>query len=161
MRYLLFIFVAGCLGIFGCEDKPEAWYFSNDILAEHIPSKIPPAPPPPIVPIEIPEVTPQETSVVIADPEYPLRRSWWSGCGSWHHLASGQHAGKFDPTWLAQLSNAELQSLHSDDHEGRVKWANVVRGTKAVAFPSQSYSNCPSGNCPTSSPRLFSRFIRR
>lgn len=77
---------------------------------------------------------------------YPTRGKLWSGCGGWQHLASGQHAGKFDPAWLQSLSNAELQALHSDDHEGRVKWEYVVRG--AGKAPAKS-GGCPGGICPT------------
>lgn len=58
---------------------------------------------------------------------YPVRGSWWSGCRDWEHMTRGEHRGKFDKAWLRSLSWAELQSLHSDDHEGRVKWEHVVR----------------------------------
>jgi thioredoxin-related protein len=59
---------------------------------------------------------------------YPARRHWWTGCGSWKHLAySSSHRGKFDKTWLEYLPWNQLQSLHADDHESRVKWAYVVR----------------------------------
>src|SRR6185369_16767785 len=58
---------------------------------------------------------------------YPVRGNWWTGCGSWRHLTQGEHAGKFDSRWLQSLSGAEIQSLHSDDHDGRVKWQYVVR----------------------------------
>lgn len=58
---------------------------------------------------------------------YPTRGGWWTGCGSWHHLTLGRHRGKFDHQYLRSLSWSELQSLHSDDHEGRVKWQYVVR----------------------------------
>lgn len=95
---------------------------------------------------------------------YPIRGSWWTGCGSWRHMTQGEHAGKFDPAWLQSLSNAELQSLHSDDHEHRVKWAYVNKapaaisegnsGTKVVRrsflktwFGVQD-NYCPNGNCP-------------
>lgn len=88
---------------------------------------------------------------------YPIRGSWWTGCGSWQHLASGEHSGKFDQNWLRSLSWAEIQSLHSDDHEHRVKWAYVVRPSSiAYAEPRRtksyrglSYSfGCPNGLCP-------------
>jgi len=60
---------------------------------------------------------------------YPLRPSstWWTGCTSWRHLTTGKHAGLFDQTWLRSLSWAELQSLHSDHHTGRVQWDRVIR----------------------------------
>lgn len=55
---------------------------------------------------------------------YPLRpqSTWWTGCSSWVHLTQGVHRGKFDPAYLQSLSWAELQSLHSDSHEGKVNW---------------------------------------
>lgn len=56
---------------------------------------------------------------------YPIRNSWWTGCSSWRHLTQGQHAGKFDPNYLQSLNWEELQSLHSDAHEGKVKWSYV------------------------------------
>jgi hypothetical protein len=67
---------------------------------------------------------------------YPIRRGFWTGCSSWRHMADASaHRGKFDRVWLKQLSWGELQSLHSDDHENRVKWANTVRpNTFAVAI---------------------------
>lgn len=100
-------------------------------------------------------------------PSYPLRNSWWSGCPSWRHLSTGEHAGKFDPEWLAQLSNAEVQSLHSDDHEGRVKWDYAVRGPGKAAAKPRPTSNCPGGYCPANSSGsyggggLFQRLLNR
>jgi len=58
---------------------------------------------------------------------YPLRAACWSGCGSWQHMTKGEHAGKYSSQWLKSLTWQELQSLHSDDHEGRVKWEYVIR----------------------------------
>lgn len=97
-----------------------------------------------------------------SSPKYPIRGSWWTGCPDWQHLATGEHRGKFDPTWLKGLSNAELQSLHSDDHEGKVKWDHVVRGAgvpmtvvpakPATATPTvtktRTSGGCPGGVCP-------------
>lgn len=65
--------------------------------------------------------------VAFASAGYPLRSNWWTGCSHWTHLTVGPHAGKFNPDWLRSLSWAELQSLHSDDHEGRVHWQFVNR----------------------------------
>ena len=89
---------------------------------------------------------------------YPLRRSWWSGCGSWQHLTVGEHRGKFDHAWLASLTWSEVQSLHSDDHEGRVKWKYVVRPAAAAA-PVQRVQGCPNGQCPTGRVGLFGRLL--
>ncbi len=95
----------------------------------------------------------------VAKTGYPLRGSWWTGCPNWTHLANGEHRGKFPAEWLKTLSNAEVQSLHSDDHEGRVKW-EYVPGHEAKAatpvqsyvvpsyYPAVTYSTCPTGNCP-------------
>lgn len=91
-------------------------------------------------------------------PSYPVRGNWWSGCPDWRHLTVGEHVGKFDPTWLSQLSNAEVQSLHSDDHENKVQWDFVVRGVKPTPpaqakapakAPAKATSDCPGGFCPT------------
>lgn len=71
---------------------------------------------------EVPKITYQ-----VVDAYYPIRGGWWTGCPNWTHLTIGEHTGKFDHAWLAALSNAEVQSLHSDDHEGRVKWAYAKR----------------------------------
>lgn len=56
---------------------------------------------------------------------YPVRGNWWSGCRNWTHLTKGVHAGKFNSAYLQSLSWEELQSLHSDTHEGRTKWQYV------------------------------------
>lgn len=59
---------------------------------------------------------------------YPLRRGYWSGCPNWQHLTVGEHAGKFNIEWLKSLSYHQIQSLHADDHEGRVNWNYAVKG---------------------------------
>lgn len=72
---------------------------------------------------------PPSKEVSFQFPSYPLRASssWWSGCSSWQHLTGSEHTGKFNRDWLRSLSWAELQSLHSDDHDGKVKWSYVMR----------------------------------
>lgn len=105
---------------------------------------------------------------------YPIRanRTYWSGCTSWTHMNTGEHAGKYPVEWLKALTWDELQSLHSDDHEGRVKRDRIgfvevviqdspksfvppaVTIPKAMApayvtFPVQQSGGCPGGNCPT------------
>ncbi len=103
-----------------------------------------------------------EASESVEFTKYPLRSRWWSGCGSWRHLTIGEHAGKFDHAWLAQLSNAELQSLHSDDHDRRVKWDYVIRGSAAAKPPVGSSSGCPNGLCPGQSRvGLFQRLLSK
>ena len=95
---------------------------------------------------------------------YPVRGSWWTGCGSWQHMTQGEHRGKFDANWLKSLSWSELQSLHSDDHEHRVQWSYVNKPSTAAAAGNagkptarrgflQTWFNtapkyCPNGNCP-------------
>ena len=66
---------------------------------------------------------------------YPLRGSWWTHPGEIHaHLLSGEHAGKFDRDWIRSLTVSEAESLHSDDHEGRVKWQFVVKPKPAIQY---------------------------
>ena len=57
--------------------------------------------------------------------KYPIRSGWWTGMSSYKHLLTGIHAGNFNENWLKSLSYEELQSLHSDHHEGKVKWHYV------------------------------------
>lgn len=120
-------------------------------------------------PKELPKPKEQPKPKVVAMPHYPVRGGWWTGCPDWQHLTRGEHNGKFDQTWLRSLSNAEVQSLHSDDHEGHVKWEYAVRpqpvqsAPPAAAPPApkakpavkfyfapQRRGNCPGGFCPAS-----------
>lgn len=60
-------------------------------------------------------------------PGYPIRpkATWWTQGGryvSWVHLTQGEHHNQFDYDYLRSLSFEELQSLHSDAHEGKVNW---------------------------------------
>jgi len=109
---------------------------------------------------------------------YPVRGNYWSVGSNWspsrsqveyHLLYSSQHAGKFSRSYLAQLDWRELQSLHSDDHENRVKWASVEKQVdvpkpqpttervqvKSYQAPERKFfrrryrtRGCPSGSCP-------------
>jgi hypothetical protein len=94
---------------------------------------------------------------------YPTRRGYWTGCPNWRHLTVGEHAGKFDHAWLQSLSYAEIQSLHSDDHEGRVKWQYAVRPSRkpSTVTYQESSSGCPGGVCPSSSRSRGFRLFRR
>ena len=129
------------------------------------------------------ETCPSKTEVALDAIEakeigYPLRGNYWSVGSNWspsrgqviYHLQHGVHAGKFSRSYLGQLDWRELQSLHSDDHESRVKWASVEksvttpRSTRTVekvytqnyTAPknrffyrrSRSRGGCPGGNCP-------------
>lgn len=100
---------------------------------------------------------------------YPVRGDWWTGPNGAsplgygdgvRHLQGGEHRGKFDPQWLASLNAQQLNSLHSDDHEGRVKWQYAKRPS-IVSASRSTYGrythrggrryvrgNCPGGFCP-------------
>lgn len=69
------------------------------------------------------------------------------------HLAGQEHAGLFDPQWLATLTEPELNSLHEDHHTGRVQWAYVVK--PAGVATQNFYGQCANGVCP--SPSIFRR----
>lgn len=79
---------------------------------------------------------------------YPIRGNWWTGCDSWVHLTKGEHRGKYSPAWLQSLSWDELQSLHSDDHERRVKMQYVVRPASPAYMRATPARRCPNGRCP-------------
>ena len=75
------------------------------------------------------------------------------------HMQEGEHAGKFPRDWLETLSVAELESLHSDHHEGRTKWQYVGGSARPKQSPVREVilaparvvqwaSGCPDGNCP-------------
>lgn len=75
---------------------------------------------------------------------YPVRdsRTWYTHpgvhglAGMRKHLKTRVHAGKFDDAKLDDLTLPELESLHSDDHQGRVKqFAKVVIPSLAVLQP--------------------------
>lgn len=53
------------------------------------------------------------------------------------HLHEGIHAGKFPRDWVATLSIPERESLHMDDHAGRVKWEYVPGHQRQTAAASQ------------------------
>jgi len=90
---------------------------------------------------------------------YPIRdkATWWSGCptdrlAAITHMTSGDHAGLFDAVWLSKLSAEELQSLHSDHHEGcvdetKIKRAPLAAITKKPVVPPppvQAYQYAPT-----------------
>ena len=83
--------------------------------------------------------------------KYPVRGAWWSIEGHWnvskdflirHLRKGGEHRGKVFQGWsLEQLSYEELQSIHSDDHENRMKpLRNVAK--KKVAGRGMTF--CPT-----------------
>lgn len=80
-------------------------------------------------------------------PSYPTRdaRTWWTHPGDRTkpniiaHLMSGQHAGKFNRETLEKMTLAELESLHSDDHEHR---------TKAIAMAPKPAATAPKKTVP-------------
>lgn len=53
---------------------------------------------------------------------YPLRSITWIA-PNWTHMFDAPHRHyNFDPQWVQSLTYNELQSLHSDAHEGTVNW---------------------------------------
>jgi hypothetical protein len=88
-----------------------------------------------------------------ASADYPLRGSLWTHPGNGkagliNHLMTGQHAGKFSRSYLESLDLAELESLHSDDHEGRVKTTTTSSVAIIRREPVFYQQNCPNGRCP-------------
>lgn len=93
---------------------------------------------------------------------YPIRGGFWSVGNEWnpsrsqviYHLKYGaEHRGKFTDSFLGKLSLNELQSLHSDDHESRVKWSKIPgrkQPTTTYQPPARSrrriFRSCPT--CP-------------
>jgi hypothetical protein len=72
---------------------------------------------------------------------YPIRGNWWTHPGEVHaHLMSGEHRGKWTAEWVRSLTNSEAESLHSDDHEKRVRCEYVPSTTKV---PSKTPVNTP------------------
>lgn len=123
---------------------------------------------------ERPKPAPQIKATVERSGGYPLRGRWWSVEGVRRpsksfivsHLMGGKHRGKFNRNWLNSLSLSELHSVHSDDHEERLKW-QYVNGTQQVSVTQpakqpvkqptvkravRSYQYCPT--CPTSRRRF-------
>lgn len=68
--------------------------------------------------------------------KYPDRDDYWTHPTAHdreglirHLLAEGMHRGRFSEMYLRSLTTAELESLHSDDHEGKA----TLRLTQAIA----------------------------
>lgn len=102
----------------------------------------------------------KEPATVRRSGNYPLRGGWWtvnqyparanSPSRSYiirHLTAGGVHAGKFAADWLASLSIPELHSLHSDDHEGHIRW-NYVNKYGEAKPATLARSETPSKPCP-------------
>ena len=117
-------------------------------------------------------VVPQVVLPVV--PRYPVRGGWFTGPNGYMigreamiaHLQSGEHYGKFNPNWLNTLSNEEVQSLHSDDHQHKVKWQYVIRPKQPVQVIAPTYQqqyydpSCPNGQCPNFQHRRLLRGFR-
>lgn len=100
-----------------------------------------------LVPGPVRTVAPIPAAVTVHQ-GYPVRASWWTHPDEVHaHLMSGEHRGKWDARWVAGLTRSEAESLHSDDHEGRVQWNYVVRPAKTAPAvrPKISFEPCPTG----------------
>lgn len=83
--------------------------------------------------------------------DYPLRKTNWTHPGNTkagvvdHLLQHPNHAGKFSAEMLMGLDYRELESLHSDDHEGHAKPVQVA-SVKHSSPPAAVA--CPNGVCP-------------
>lgn len=115
-----------------------------------------------------------EQPITRKDAYYPVRGSLWRHPGPIKsHLKSGEHAGKFDHGYIEDLEPIEAESLHSDDHENRVKWQYVSRpGEYAVmtdslkekpkkrkaVFKTQRYRVCNGGSCQWFTRQVFSHY---
>ena len=82
---------------------------------------------------------------------YPVRNLWWTVNGKYpekeemiEHLQTGMHRGKFSVEYLSSLTKQELHSLHSDDHENKVKQLTQTNfePRKAVQLVVVSTANC-------------------
>ena len=81
--------------------------------------------------------TPIKKPASVVSISYPVRGSWWSVEQDWnpsrakvlrHLRQSPNHNYKKFQEWdLESLSYEELQSLHSDDHEGKVQELLMTR----------------------------------
>lgn len=97
---------------------------------------------------------------------YPTRQNWWTHPGSGkagliNHLASdGIHRGKFDRAWLETLSVAQLESLHSDHHEGRTHWAYVGNAQASSVRPSKTQRRQLYGTRDGKPPGAVGGFLR-
>lgn len=63
-------------------------------------------------------------------PTIPKQKPWTQGGKkiTWQHLLEGQHRKEnFDPGWLKTLSEEEIQQIHADCHENKLKTEYVVR----------------------------------
>jgi hypothetical protein len=63
-------------------------------------------------------------------PTTPKQKPWTQGGRkiTWKHLLEGQHRKEnFDPGWLKTLSEEEIQQIHADCHENKLKTEYVVR----------------------------------
>lgn len=76
---------------------------------------------------------------------YPVRGAWWTHPGDvYSHLISSHG---YHPEYVRTLSRAEAESLHSDDHEGRVKGNPPKARRNTTMLPLMMRSYCPT--CPT------------
>lgn len=88
--------------------------------------------PPPELVMVAPPLSVFAPKPVAAHAGYPVRGNWWTHPGATNrvelieHLMQGVHRGKFSREWLNTLTMPQLESLHSDDHEGKVRYAQPV-----------------------------------
>lgn len=94
-----------------------------------------PGAPPPVSP---PTSVPKQAG-------YPIRPpgTRWTGlprdhAGAVRHLTTGRHAGQFDPAWLVSLTWDQLDSLHTDAHEGQFRGVPVFLRQSPTPVPPPS-----------------------
>lgn len=85
----------------------------------------------------------------VAHRGYPHRATWWTHPGNIRQHFMATHAARFDQAWLAQLTDYELECLHSDIHEGRVKSQAVyaVQAAPKQAATGRWVKVCRNGVC--------------
>lgn len=94
-----------------------------------------------------------KTDLSELSPHYPVRdsRTWWTHPGQRtkaniiNHLLSGEHAGKFRREVLEKMTLAELESLHSDDHERKAK--PIASAGKKMIPVYENRKQCVNGVC--------------
>ncbi len=81
---------------------------------------------------------------------YPVHQTRWTYPGEIHsHLKTGQHAGKWPAIWIDTLTRQQAESLHDDDHEGKVQWQYVP--ARPPAKPVQTIPVVPGVKAPYTS----------
>jgi hypothetical protein len=93
----------------------------------------------------------------------PASRSRWTHPGNTkaaliNHLLTHPNHRKVSRGQLEQLSYAQLERLHSADHEGLLVSSRLETRSVVTTTTRSASSYCPSGNCPR--PTRFRLFRR-